>query len=251
MPADAAEEALLADALLRYGPPHGAVPRDLSLRDEILASTDWLAARGARRFSDAGEPFDDLLQVARVGLFKALERFDAAQGVPFGAYATPTIMGELRRHFRDHTWSVHVSRRAKDLRPAVNSAMHELSGELNRSPRVDEVALRLQVTAEVVLEALDANHAYRTDSLDNARSAHLAKNDAAVDMVLDREVVAGLMDQMPPRERKVLYYRFYDELSQAQIAELIGTSQVHVGRILAASVTRMRSLLDRTTADTG
>jgi RNA polymerase sigma-B factor len=251
VPADAAEEALLADALQRYGPPNGQAPRDLALRDEILASTDWLAARGARRFSDAGEPFDDLLQVARVGLFKALERFDPAHGVPFGAYATPTIMGELRRHFRDHTWSIHVPRRAKDLRPAVNAAMQELSAELNRSPRVDEVALRLHVTAEVVIDALDANQAYRTHSLDNARSAHLAKNDAAVDMVLDREVVAGLLDQLPPRERKVLYYRFYDELSQAQIAELIGTSQVHVGRILAASFARMRALLDGTSADTG
>jgi RNA polymerase sigma-B factor len=250
VPADAAEEALLAEALQRYGAPNRG-PRDQAMRDEILASTDWLAARGARRFSDAGEPFDDLLQVARVGLFKALERFDPTLGVPFGAYATPTIMGELRRHFRDHTWSVHVPRRAKDLRPAVNAAMQELSAELDRAPRADEVARRLHTTVEVVLEALDANNAYRTHSLDSARSAHLAKNDAAVDLVLDRELVASLLDQMPPRERQVLYYRFYDELSQAQIAELIGTSQVHVGRILAACFTRMRALLEDASADTG
>ncbi|MEQ1702553.1 MAG: sigma-70 family RNA polymerase sigma factor, partial [Ilumatobacteraceae bacterium] len=105
-----------------------------ALRDEIVERTHWLALRGARRFASRGEPFDDLLQVARIGLLKAVDRFDVTMGVPFGAYATPTIMGELRRHFRDHTWSLHVPRRAKDLRPAVNVTIEQLTKEYGRSP---------------------------------------------------------------------------------------------------------------------
>ena len=127
------DEEWLLEALQRY-----ATYRERDLRDAIAERTSWLATRGARRFADCGEPFDDLVQVARIGLLNAIDRFDPFQGVPFGAYATPTIMGELRRYFRDHTWGVHVSRRAKDLRPAVNAASEALSKELQRSPRVSE-----------------------------------------------------------------------------------------------------------------
>lgn len=239
-PGQTAPDVWVDDALKQY-----AQSRDLKLRDQILERTDWLAVRGARRFSDSGEPFDDLVQVARLGLFKALDRFDPLLGVPFGAYATPTVLGELRRHFRDHTWSVHVPRRAKDLRPVVNTAIQELSASTGRSPKVDEVASHLGITVEAVLEAMDANAAYRAHSLDPARSAHIASSDSEVENWMNRDVVGKLLDQLPARERKVIFLRFYEELSQAQIAEAIGTSQVHVGRLLAASFQKLRHLMDQ------
>ncbi|MEP7047151.1 MAG: SigB/SigF/SigG family RNA polymerase sigma factor [Ilumatobacteraceae bacterium] len=216
--------------------------RDRALRDEIAERTSWLATRGARRFADCGEPFDDLVQVARIGLLNAIDRFDPAQGVPFGAYATPTIMGELRRYFRDHTWGVHVSRRAKDLRPAVNATSETLSKELQRSPLISEIADRMKVPEEAVIEALEANNAYRAHALDQS-----GRNTPAVESnleeVLNREVIAGLLDRLRPRQRQILYLRFFEELSQAQIADKIGTSQVHVGRLITSSLAQLREHL--------
>jgi RNA polymerase sigma-B factor len=216
--------------------------RDPVLRDQIVDQTLWLATRGARRFADRGEPFDDLVQVARIGLLNAIDRFDPAHGVPFGAYATPTIMGELRRYFRDHTWGVHVSRRAKDLRPAVNTVTETLSKELMRSPRIAEIAERMGIPEEAVIEALEANNAYRARPLDQSGKIVPAV-DANIEAVLNREVIAGLMDRLRPRQRQILQLRFFDELSQAQIAEQIGTSQVHVGRLIASSLAELRSHL--------
>jgi RNA polymerase sigma-B factor len=231
------DEALLLEALKSY-----ATYRDKGLRDEIAERTSWLATRGARRFADCGEPFDDLVQVARIGLLNAIDRFDPFQGVPFGAYATPTIMGELRRYFRDHTWGVHVSRRAKDLRPAVNAASETLSKELHRSPRVSEIAERLHIPEEAVIETLEANSAYRANALDlSGRTLPGVEPD--LDGLLNRDVITRLLDKLRPRERQILYLRFFEELSQAQIAERIGTSQVHVGRLINSSLAELRSHL--------
>lgn len=231
------DEAWLAESLERF-----ATSRDARLRDEIAQQSLWLATRGARRFADCGEPFDDLVQVARIGLLNAIDRFDPSHGVPFGAYATPTIMGELRRYFRDHTWSVHVSRRAKDLRPAVNSTSETLSKELHRSPRVSEIAARMRISEEAVIEALEANNAYRAHALDpTGRSAPAVE--ANLDDVLNRDVIAGLLERLRPRERDILYLRYFEELSQADIAERIGTSQVHVGRLIASSLAELRKHL--------
>jgi RNA polymerase sigma-B factor len=231
------DEVWLQEALQRY-----ATYRETSLRDEIAEHTSWLATRGARRFADCGEPFDDLVQVARIGLLNAIDRFDPFQGVPFGAYATPTIMGELRRYFRDHTWGVHVSRRAKDLRPAVNAATETLSKELQRSPRIAEIAERMRISEEAVIEALEANSAYRPHTLDmSGRTAPRVESD--VDSVLNREVIARLLDTLRPRERQILYLRYFEELSQAQIADQIGTSQVHVGRLIVSSLAELREHL--------
>jgi RNA polymerase sigma-B factor len=234
------DEQWLDEALREF-----SVSRDPALREAIVEKTNWIAIRSARRFSDRGEPFDDLLQVARIGLLKAIDRFDPIHGVQFGAYATPTIVGELRRYFRDHTWSVHVSRRAKDLRPAVNAAADELAKELGRSPKVHEIAERVQVSEDAVLEALEANNAYRSSSLDPARPAHTPSVEGDFEGVLDRELVTLLLDRLRPRERKILYLRFYEGLSQSQIAEQIGTSQVHVGRLIASSLAELRTHLDR------
>ena len=170
------DEAWLVESFDRY-----SISRDPNLRDEIAEHTLWLATRGARRFADRGEPFDDLVQVARIGLLNAIDRFDPDRGVPFGAYATPTIMGELRRYFRDHTWGVHVSRRAKDLRPAVDAATEMLSKELLRSPRISEIADRMKIPEEAVIEALEANNAYRARPLDQS-----GKSTPMVDSNLER-----------------------------------------------------------------
>lgn len=231
------DEAWLQESFDRY-----STSRDPGLRDQIVERTLWLATRGARRFADRGEPFDDLVQVARIGLLNAIERFDPDHGVPFGAYATPTIMGELRRYFRDHTWGVHVSRRAKDLRPAVNAITEALSKELLRSPRISEIADRMKIPDEAVIEALEANNAYRARPLEQSGKIVPAV-DANIEAVLNREVIATLMDRLRPRQRQILHLRFFEELSQAQIAEQIGTSQVHVGRLIASSLVELRSHL--------
>lgn len=227
----------LDDALQRH-----AADQDPVLRDEIARRAGWLAKRAARRFADSGEPLDDLVQVAHIGLLNAIDRFDPSHGVPFGAFATPTIMGELRRYFRDHTWGVHVSRRAKDLRPVINAASEALSKELQRSPRIAEIASRTRIPEEAVIEALEANNAYRANVLDPS-GADAPVVESAVDDVLDRQVIIGLLDNLRPREREILYLRYYEELSQAQIAEQIGTSQVHVGRLIASSLAELRDRL--------
>jgi RNA polymerase sigma-B factor len=184
-----------------------AATRNEKTRSEIAFRTDWLAVRGARRFSDRGEPFDDLLQVARLGLLKAIDRFDPSREIQFGAYATPTIMGELRRHFRDHTWSMHVSRRAKDIRPSVNAAADELSRLLEKSPTPAQIAERLHISEDVVLEALEANQAYRTSSLDTPGVEYADASANHFDDVLNRDVIVGLLDKLRPRERHILLSR--------------------------------------------
>lgn len=230
-----ADDKWLTQSLIQY-----SKTRNRTLRNEIAMRTNWIALRSARRFWDRGEPFDDLVQVANIGLLKAIDRFDPTQGVHFGAFATPTIIGELRRHFRDYTWSVHVPRRTKDMRASVNAARDDLTKTLGRSPRVAEIATRLNVSADMVIGVLEANNAYRAFSLDRAETDNPLASEPSFDDVLNRQVVAKLLDQLPPRQRKILYLRFFEELSQEQIAEQIGTSQVHVGRLIATSLAELR-----------
>lgn len=239
----AEDDAWVAAALDRYATRRG----DEGLRDEIFRRARWLAVRGARRFSDRGEPFDDLVQVASIGLLKAIERFEPSMGVPFGSYATPTILGELRRHFRDHTWSVRVPRRAKDLRTSVNAATDELQRLLGRSPTVSEIAARLEIAEDAVLEVMEANNAYRARPLDHTTVGQQVVVDDDAEHVLDREMIVSLLDRLRPRERTILYLRFFEELSQAQIAARVGTSQVHVGRLIVSSLAQLRmQLMDAT-----
>jgi RNA polymerase sigma-B factor len=227
------------DEWLREALEHFSVSRDQRLREEIAARADWLVTRGARRFSDRGEPFDDLVQEARIGLLKAIDRFDPNRNIPFGAYATPTIMGELRRHFRDRTWAVHVPRSAKDLIAAVAGVRDDLSRELGRSPRVAEIASRMNLPTDTVIEVLEASNAYSTRQLDPADPGRAAASEPAFDNVLDRQVLGSLLDVLPPRQRRILQLRFFDGLTQAEIAARIGTSQVHVGRLIAASLAQL------------
>jgi len=244
-PCDEREEAWLRDAFERLGLGH-----DPGLRDEIIERTDWIALRSARRFAARGEPFDDLLQVARIGLLKAIDRFDVTMGVEFGAYATPTILGELRRHFRDHTWSVHVPRRAKEHRPAVNEAVDQLTKSLGRSPQIAEIAAEAAMSEEAVIEAIEANNAYRATTLDAVAGRRTSEKSLDLDDLLDRELVRDLLSTLGHRERTILYLRFFEEMSQSQIAERVGTSQVHVGRLITSSLRLLReSMGDREAGD--
>lgn len=221
--------------------------RDPALRAAIVERGAWLARRVARRFAETSEPFDDLSQVAMIGLMKAVDRYDPQYGVRFGTFATPTILGELRRHFRDHTWAVHVPRGAKELRIQINSAVDEMTNALGRSPTVDELARRLDLRREQVLEGLEASSVYSAVSLDGLQGVEPSEeNDLRTNDVLDRQVLARLLGRLPARERNILYLRYFHELSQAQIAEQVGTSQVHVGRLIAASLDSLRTWAEET-----
>jgi RNA polymerase sigma-B factor len=216
---------------------------DANVRSEIAIRLGWLAERCARRFWDAGEPHDDLVQVAQIGLLHAIDRFDMSIGVPFGAFATPTIMGELRRHFRDRTWSVYVPRRAKDVRTAVNAMRDALARELGRSPRPAEIAERLALPEDRVIEALEANNAYRSRTLDDSLHARPA-DDGGFETVISREQIEGLLDHLPERQRRILVLRFFEDMSQEQIAQVVGTSQVHVGRLITVSLAALRRIAE-------
>jgi RNA polymerase sigma-B factor len=239
-PHDDAGEEWLDDALRTF-----AISRDPALRAEIAERSLWLAERSARRFADRGEPFDDIVQVASIALIHAIDRFQPAMGVPFGAYATPTIVGEIKRHFRDRTWRVHVPRRAKDLRPTVNAASEELSGLLGRSPTTREIAAHLEIEEDLVLQVIEANSAYRTTQLDGVADRHIpvSGTQESLDAVLDRDLIRGALAHLRPREREIIEMRFLDEMTQAQIAERIGTSQVHVGRLITSSLALLRAHL--------
>ncbi len=223
-----------------------AETRDPGLRDQIVERGAWLARRVARRFAETSEPFDDLCQVAMIGLLKAVDRYDPNFGVRFGTFATPTILGELRRHFRDHTWSVHVPRGAKELRIQINGAVDEMTADLGHSPTVAELAERLDLRREQVLEGLEASAVYSSVSLDGLQGVEpVDDGETRANDVLDRQVLSELLDQLPKRERNILYLRYFHELSQAQIAERVGTSQVHVGRLIASSLSSLREFAEQ------
>jgi RNA polymerase sigma-B factor len=218
---------------------------DRAIRDELIARHRWVAERCARRFTQRGEPYDDLLQVAMLGVFKAVERFDPDHGAPFVGFAMPTVLGELRRHFRDATWSVRVPRRAKDLHVRLPDAIEQLSQTLSRPPTPAELANELDATEEQVLEAIEAGAAYRSSSLDQLSAAGVGG--IAVDPASEitkadqRDEIARLLEGLPEREQRIIYLRFYEELSQQEIADIVGTSQVHVSRLIRAAVAGMRS----------
>jgi RNA polymerase sigma-B factor len=226
---------------------------DARLRDELVMGHHWVAAHVARRFADRGEPMDDLLQVARLGLVKAVERFDPDQGTPFVGFAMPTVLGEVRRHFRDATWAVRVPRRAKELSLQIGKVTAALSQELGRAPRIGEMAERMHVSEDAVLEAIEAASAYRTSSLvvpsdDGTDSTagegwRLRDEDDDLTSAPDRVSLEAALATLPERERKIVYLRFYEGLTQGEIAEQVGTSQVHVSRLLRTSLDRLHRIL--------
>ncbi len=218
---------------------------DVALRSRLIEDHLWLARHCARRFSGRGESPDDLNQVANMALVKAVDRFDPTFRVRFATFAVPTIIGELRRHFRDRTWSMRVSRRLKDLHLELKAASEQLSHDLGRSPSVDELADALDCTPEQVLEALEAGAAYRATSLSAGLGSEEGEeivpgvDDEHLEDASLRVMVQDALNTLPERERRVVYLRFYLGLTQSEIAHEIGVSQVHVSRILRSTLSQL------------
>ena len=224
---------------------------DLAAREELVERFMPLARDLALRYTYTDEPFDDLLQVASLGLIKAIDRFEPGRGTKFTSYAAPTILGELKRHFRDKGWSVHVPRDLQERTLAVSRATEALSKELGRSPKVREVAEQLGSSVEQVLEAQEAAASYEAASLDapaardDDESASLVDllghEDSAYDLVEDRQAIASTWHSLPEVERKVVELRFMHDLTQREIGEQIGYSQMHVSRLLRRALTRLET----------
>ena len=200
----------------------------------------------ARKFADRGEPLDDLIQVGTIGLIKAIDRFEISKGFEFSTFATPTIVGEIKRHFRDKTWAVRVPRRLQELGASVTKATTELTQKLDRSPTPKEIAKHLGITVDDVAEALESNAAYSTVSLDvtSETSTSIGETFGALDEALEgveyRESLKPVLSQLDDREKRILQMRFFDNLSQSQIATELGISQMHVSRILNKVLTHLR-----------
>ena len=226
--------------------------REPALRDELVAAHLGLAEYLARRFANRGESLDDLVQVASLGLLKALDRFDPERGVEFSTYATHTIVGELKRHFRDKGWSIRAPRRMQELYLRLGKVVASMGQELGRSPTIAEMAMEVKVSEEEVLEALEAGQAYRSASLDAATeegetlASRLGEEDPSLEDAERRATLSPLLAQLPARERLILQMRFFDGLTQSEIATRLQISQMHVSRLLARSLAQLRSAADST-----
>ena len=228
--------------------PAGSLERT-ALREKLVEVHLPLVEHLARRFRNRGEPLDDLIQVATIGLIKSVDRFDPGRGVEFSTYATPTIVGEIKRHFRDKGWAVRVPRRLQELRLALTSATAELSQQHGRAPTVAELAAQLRLSEDDVLEGLESANAYSTLSLDVPEQGEqdsplvadsLGAEDEELEGVEYRESLKPLLAKLPPREKKILLLRFFGNMTQSQIAEEIGISQMHVSRLLARTLAQLR-----------
>jgi RNA polymerase sigma-B factor len=225
--------------------------RDPVDREMLVERFLPLARQLARRYQRPEEPFDDLFQVACLGLVKAIDRFDLEREVAFSSYAVPTILGEIKRYFRDRTWSVRVPRDLQELALKVDRAVSELSLDLHRQPTVEEIGAKVGADEEDVLEALEASGAYKATSLESPRGSEDESGDTLGDtlgteehgfaLAEDRATIEHLMRSITPREREVLHLRFAEDLTQAEIGERIGVSQMQVSRIIRQSVGRLRA----------
>jgi RNA polymerase sigma-B factor len=243
----------LIPLLEEYASTDAGDPRRDALRAELVTGFLPVAQHIARRFSNRGEPLDDLVQVATVGLINAVDRFSPERGSDFFSFAVPTISGEVRRHFRDLGWSMRVPRRLKDLHVSINSAVSELSQSLGRAPKPTEIAERLGVPVSEVLEGLEASEAYRSSSLDEMLSSEqgsatvgelVGEADAELDRVDFRQALRPVLAELAERERTIVLLRFFGNMTQTQIADRVGISQMHVSRLLAQTLDRLRSRLD-------
>jgi RNA polymerase sigma-B factor len=245
VPAASASELLVAMAAAPAGRQHSR------LRDRAIEAWLPLARHLAHRYSGRGEPTDDLIQTATVGLIKAVDKFDPERGVDFAGYAIPTIIGEIKRHFRDRTWSVRVPRRLQELRLAITEANSTLTHTLGRSPQVADIATHLGITEEEVLEGLEGARAYNATSLSTPISADgttelgetLGGEDHEFEVAETRVALGPALATLDEREQKILTLRFYGNLTQSQIAEQIGISQMHVSRLLTKALTKLRRQL--------
>ncbi|HEY6425836.1 MAG TPA: SigB/SigF/SigG family RNA polymerase sigma factor [Acidimicrobiales bacterium] len=227
-------------------------PLDPEAREELITSNLGLAQQLARRFLHRGEPLEDLVQVASVALVKSVDRFDPDRGVDFPAFATRTIIGELKRHFRDKGWAVRASRRVQELYLELGHATSSLVQQLGRSPTVAELAEATGASEEAVLEAIEAGQGYRATSIDATESeddplaARLGSNDSNFDSVDDRVVLGPALSTLPAREQSILRMRFVEGLTQSEIALAVGVSQMHVSRLLSTSLDKLREGIGQT-----
>lgn len=228
--------------------------RDPAVREELVRRYMQFARSMALRYRGGSEPTEDLLQVASLGLVNAIDRFDPSREIPFLAFAAPTVLGELRRHFRDRVWNLRLPRGLQERVGRVDSVITKLTAELERSPSVPEIAAALGLTEEEVLEAFTAANARRTASLDAPISsdepdeatlgAQVGDEEAGYKRVEAWETLSGGLPSLSERERTVLRLRFVDDMTQSQIAERIGHSQMHVSRILRGALARLREELE-------
>jgi RNA polymerase sigma-B factor len=240
------EYAHLVPVQRRYAGLAADDPLRSRLRDQLISGYLPVAEHIARRFGGRGEPTEDLIQIATVGLINAIDRFEPHRGSHFLAFAVPTITGELRRHFRDHSWSTHVPRRLKDLNLAIRSAQAELSQQQGYPPRPSDIAHHLAVSTTEVINALHAAEAYKSSSLDemlyerqtiSTAEKFISEQDIQMGLVDDRELLRPLLAELAPRERTILALRFFHHCTQAQIAQQIGVTQMQVSRLLRQILT--------------
>ena len=245
-------EAFRRLASLPPGQPHD------SLREQIVEAWLPMANRLAGRFRNRGESLEDLRQVAALGLVKAVDRYDPELGNAFESYAVPTVTGEIKRHFRDHMWTLHVPRRVQDLRNRVRFAAQELSGTISgHRPTVAEIAEHARMSEEDVRAGLEALESFTALSLDAQVSGSddgyslsdaLGSADPALDVVIDREAVKPRLRALPERERTILYMRFFGDMTQSRIADELGISQMHVSRLISRCCHRLRDQVMRDAA---
>jgi RNA polymerase sigma-B factor len=223
--------------------------RRRQVRDQLVEMHLPLVEYLARRFRNRGEPLDDLVQVATIGLIKSIDRFDLERGVEFSTYATPTIVGEIKRHFRDKGWAIRVPRRLQELKLSLTKATADLSQHNGRAPTVAELARHLELSEDEVLEGLESANAYAAVSLDapdiaddesTAVSDSLGQMDDALEGVVYRESLKPLLERLPAREKTILMLRFFGNMTQSQIAADLGISQMHVSRLLARTLAQLR-----------
>lgn len=223
-------------------------------RDQLIVSHLNLVRFLASKFKNRGEPLDDLIQVGTIGLIKAIDRFDPSRGLEFTTYATPTILGEIKRHFRDKGWSVRVPRRLQELSAKVNQANDELTNELSRSPSVEEIAKRVGASVDDVLEAMESSSAYSSVPLEGGGSSddddapsvidHYATEDENLAASDDRIVLEDAIRDFSPREKDVIRMRLFEGMTQVEIAERLGISQVQVSRLLRRTLRRVQDKID-------
>lgn len=211
------------------------------LRNELVEHYLELARALARRFANRNEPLDDLEQVAMLGVLKAVERFDPDRGIPFAAFAVPTVLGELRRHFRDHGWMVRVPRRIQNLHLHMGALVTELAQQLGRSPSVKELAAAAGVSEDDVLEALEAANCYRPTALEASPvgtdpAERVGVTDGDLASADDRVLLLPLLEHLPRQQQRIIYLRYFEDMTQAEIAVELGVSQMQVSRLLARSL---------------
>jgi RNA polymerase sigma-B factor len=226
----------------------------IAARDSLVALHLPLVEHCARRFRNRGEPFEDLVQVGTIGLIKSIDRFELERGVEFSTYATPTIIGEIKRHFRDKGWAIRVPRRLQELRMQITTATGELTQSLGRSPTPRELAELLDCSVEEIVEGIESSNAYSTLSLDATDDAGeegglsmlelLGVDDESLEHIEIRESIKPLLEVLPQREKRILLLRFFKNKTQSEIAEEIGVSQMHVSRLLSRTLDQLRVSLE-------